>query len=177
MPEPTRPEPTRTLVVVRHAKAEQAGPTDAERPLAESGRSDASAAGAWLRDRGIRPDHALVSAALRTRQTWQHLADGAGWRLEPELDEGLYAADADTALDLVRLLDDAVTTAVVLGHNPTMHSLAAMLDDGEGDVEATNELTVTTFPTSAVVVLDVAGPWADLGYGRASVRAFHVARA
>ena len=85
-------------------------------------------------------------------------------------------ADTDTALDLVRLFDDAVTTAVVVGHNPTMHSLAATLDDGEGDVEATTEMTVGTFPTSAIAVLQVEGAWADLGYGRASVRAYHVGR-
>lgn len=169
-------EPTRTLVVIRHAKAEQTGPTDAERPLAERGHHDAAAAGTWLAEQGVVPDHALVSAALRTRETWQHLAGAAGWDLEPELDPGLYAADTDTALDLVRLFDDAITTAVVVGHNPTMHSLAATLDDGEGDVEATTEMTVGTFPTSAVAVLQVEGAWADLTHGRASVRAYHVGR-
>jgi phosphohistidine phosphatase len=167
---------TRTLVVMRHAKAEQAGPTDFERPLAERGHRDAAAAGSWLAGQGVVPDHALVSAALRTTETWDHVSRGAGWTLAPELDRGLYAADAETALDVVRLLDDAVTTAVVVGHNPTMHSLAAMLDDGEGDVAAANELTVGTFPTSAVAVLAVTVPWSELAVGRASVTAYHVGR-
>lgn len=166
----------RTLVVMRHAKAEQEGPSDFERPLADRGHGDAADAGAWLARRGVRPDHALVSAAQRTRETWQHLARGAGWDLEPELDRGLYAAELDGALDLVRLLDDAVTTAVVVGHNPTMHSLATVLDDGEGDPAATQELTVSTFPTSATVVLSVDGSWRDLAPGGASVTAYHVGR-
>lgn len=170
-------EGTRTLVVMRHAKAEQAGPTDFERPLAARGHADAGAAGAWLRTAGVSPDAALVSAALRTRETWQEVAGAAGWELEPDLDEGLYAADVDTALDLVRLVDDEVGTLVVIGHNPTVHSLAYSLDDGEGDVEATNEMTIGTFPTSATVVLTFTGSWSDLAPGRASLAGYHVGRA
>lgn len=167
---------TRTLVVMRHAKAEQAGPTDHERPLAARGHGDAAAVGAWLRERGVEPDAALVSAALRTRETWEHTARAAGWTLAPTLDEGLYAADVDTALDLVRLLDDDVVTAVVVGHNPTMHALAHTLDDGDGDVEATNEMTLGTYPTSAAAVLTFTGSWSDLAAGRASVAGYHVGR-
>ncbi|MDO9457000.1 histidine phosphatase family protein [Nocardioides sp.] len=170
-------EPLRTLVVMRHAKAEPAAATDFERPLSARGHDDAVDAGSWLRDHEIVPDRALVSAALRTRETWQHLSDGAGWDLAPELDEGLYAADVDTALDLVRLLPDDVTTAVVVGHNPTMASLAQLLDDGEGDDDATAEMTIGTFPTTAAAVLTFAGPWADLGQGTASLAAYHVGRA
>lgn len=169
-------EGTRTLVVMRHAKAEQAGPTDFERPLAERGHHDAAAAGAWLAAAGIEPQHALVSAALRTEETWQHVCRGAGWDLAPELDRGLYAADADTALDVVRLVDDEVTVAVLVGHNPTVHSLAATLDDGEGDQDATNEMTVGTFPTSATAVLTFAGRWADLVPAGASLTGYHVGR-
>ena len=92
----------RTIVVMRHAKAEQAGPTDFDRPLADRGHQDAEAAGAWLAEQGFEPDHALVSAALRTGETWAGVAAGAGWELDPDLDRGLYAADTDTALDLLR---------------------------------------------------------------------------
>lgn len=166
----------RTLVVVRHAKAEQAAPTDFERELAERGHGDAADAGRWLAEQGLVADHALVSAATRTRQTWDHLSRGAGWRLEPELDRGLYAADVDTALDLLCLVGDDVTTLVVVGHNPTMASLAQVLDDGEGDVAAGNELATGTFPTSATAVFGVEGPWSALRRGGASLTAYHVGR-
>ena len=169
-------EHRRTLVVMRHAKAEQAGPTDYERPLAPRGHVDAAAAGEWLRGHGVTPDRAVVSAALRTEETWLHVCQGAGWDLAPQLDRGLYAADLDTALDLLRQLDDDVTTALVLGHNPTMASLAQVLDDGEGEHEATHEMTVGTFPTSAVAVLQVDGAWGDLGPGAARLFGYHVGR-
>lgn len=166
---------TRTLVVMRHSKAEQAGPTDAERELAPHGRADAAAAGRWLAEQGMRPDQALVSAATRALQTWEAVAEGTGWSLEPTLDRGLYTADPDTVLDLLRALDDDCRTAIVIGHNPTMGSLAQILDSGEGDLEAGNAM-VAGFPTSAVAVFVFDGDWADLDTGAARVAGFHVGR-
>ena len=174
MPDRTK-SPTRTLVVMRHSKAEQGGSTDAERELTSRGRADAVAAGSWLAAHGLIPDSALVSAATRTQQTWTAVAEGAGWDLEPTFDRGLYVADPDTALDLLRMLDDASTTAIVIGHNPTMAYLAQLLDDGEGDVEAGNAMAIG-FPTSALAVFHYAGDWADLGPGSATVTGFHVGR-
>ena len=165
----------RTIVVMRHAKAEQAGPTDFDRPLADRGHQDAEAAGAWLAEQGFEPDHALVSAALRTGETWAGVAAGAGWELDPDLDRGLYAADTDTALDLLREVGDDVRRLLVIGHNPTMASLAYLLDDGEADAELSGRL-FSGYPTSAAAVFEYDGSWADLGEGDARLVAFHVGR-
>ncbi len=170
------PAAHRTIVITRHAKADDVGTTDFERELTRRGSDDAVAAGSWLAGQGIRPDLAIVSAATRTRQTWAALAHGAAWDLEPTYDGGLYAADPETTLDLLRILDDDVRTVVVVGHNPTMAYLAAMLDDGDGDVEAGNQIA-TGFPTSAMAVFSYDGDWADLGGATARVTGFHVARA
>ena len=167
---------SRRIVVIRHAKAEQAGPTDFERPLADRGRADAGALGAWLAGQGVIADHALVSAALRTRQTWTEVAQAAGWAVEPDLDEGLYAAGPETALDIVRGAPDRSRTLVLLGHNPTVAHLAQLLDDGEGDETATNEMA-RGYPTNAATVLSYDGAWSDLGEQSARVVAFHVGRA
>jgi phosphohistidine phosphatase len=166
----------RTIIVMRHAKAEQTGATDFERRLSERGHGDARAAGAWLAARGVEPELALVSAAARTQETWESLAEGAGWNLDPELVEGLYSAGTQTALDLVREVDKGITSVMVVGHNPTMASLAAILDDGVGDEEAGNEMALG-FPTSAVAVFSYDGDWDDLDEASASVVAFHVGRA
>ena len=172
---------SRTLVVMRHAKAEQAGPSDYERPLAARGHDDAAEAGSWLAARGFVPDHALVSAALRTRETFEHVCRGAGdsWAASsgsvPELDRGLYAAGADTALDLLRSVDEAHEQVLVIGHNPTVAYLAQLLDDGEGDTAAANDLALG-FPTSATAVFAYSGSWADLAPGAARLSAHHVGR-
>ena len=160
---------------MRHAKAEQVGPTDFERALSRRGRADAEAAGAWLAELGVSPDVALVSAAVRTRETWLGVAEGASWSLAPTLDEGLYAAGPETAMDLLRGLDASVGCVVVVGHNPTMAYVASLLDDGTGDPDAGNQLA-TGFPTGALAVFSYAGVWADLEAASARLTAFHVAR-
>src|SRR5690242_14812229 len=100
-------------MVMRHAKAEQGATSDFERPLADRGRADAEAAGAWLAERGWEPDHALVSAALRTRETFGCVTAGGGFELEPELDRSLYSADPESALDLVRLVPAHVESLLI----------------------------------------------------------------
>jgi len=175
-PAPPAPPAPRRLVVMRHAKAEQHGPTDFQRPLAERGHDDARAAGRWLASLPGQPDHALVSAALRTRETWAAVCEGAGWgSVAVDEDRALYEAGVDSALDLLRERPSDAAYVVVVGHNPTMGSLAQLLDDGEGDDEAGNALAMG-YPTSALSVFDVECPWEDLYPGRATLVAHHVAR-
>ena len=158
---------------MRHAKAEPTAPSDHERALAARGRGDAEEVGRWLREQAISPDLALVSGALRTQQTWEQVAAGASYDLEPTSSAALYAADPDTAFDLIRDVDDAVTTLVVVGHNPTVAYIAELVDDGEGDADATTAMVTRGFPTSALAVFTVAGGWADIGPGAGRLEAFH----
>ncbi|MEZ0580603.1 histidine phosphatase family protein [Nocardioides sp. MH1] len=163
------------LVVVRHAKAEAFGPTDFERELAERGKADAAAAGAWLAEQGVSADAALVSAAKRTRQTWELLSSAAGWSVEAELDPSLYGADEDGVLDLVRMTDESVGTLVVVGHNPTVGMLAQLLDDGDGEPASVDQL-MKGYPTSATAVFELPGNWADTAMGRCRLVLYNVGR-
>ncbi|MCB8956870.1 MAG: histidine phosphatase family protein [Nocardioides sp.] len=161
---------------MRHAKAEQMGPTDFDRALAARGHADAQEAGSWLSGHGFSPDRALVSAALRTRETWAAVADGGGWDLDADLDRGLYSAEPDTAIDLVQQVDDEVRRLVLIGHNPTMAYLAQLLGDGTAAADLEREL-MSGFPTSALAVFAQEQPWAELTEGSARLIAFHVGRA
>jgi phosphohistidine phosphatase len=166
----------RTLVIMRHAKAEASAPTDLERRLTDRGHADATDAGAWLAQQGITPDDALVSSAARTTETWEDVATGAGWDVDlAEYVDALYAAGTDTVLDVARETDDAVGTLVIIGHNPTIALLAQLLDDGEGDEEAGNAM-VAGFPTAAVAVFSYDGDWSDLDEAAATLTGFHVGR-
>jgi phosphohistidine phosphatase len=160
---------SRLLVLVRHAKAESFGSTDHERALTDRGVVEAARAGSWLAAQDIAPQQALVSDALRARQTWEAMSVEAGWTVEATLDSTLYEADADTVLDVVRALDDDVTTALVVGHNPTMAFVAQVLDAG-----GSPQLATTGFPTGAVAVFEYDGPWADLAEGTARLADVHV---
>ncbi|HWI44169.1 MAG TPA: histidine phosphatase family protein [Nocardioides sp.] len=162
----------RTLVVIRHAKAESMAPTDAERSLTERGRADARALGALLRDDGLNVEAALVSDATRARETWEQLAGAAGWDLPPQIDGSLYSADEDGVLERVREVPGDVRTVVVVGHNPTVSMLVQLLDDGEG-----SEADLSGMPTGAAAVLDLGCAWSEVGPVCAHLRAFHVGRA
>ncbi|HEX6149704.1 SixA phosphatase family protein [Nocardioides sp.] len=167
---------SRRLVIVRHAKADSQGSSDRERPLAARGSRDAAAGGAWLAASGVHPDHVLVSSARRALETYDALREGAGWDTPVEASDTLYSAEPETALDVVRQVPTEASTVVVVGHNPTMGTLAQLLDDGEGDAQATGALLAGGFPTCAMAVFDVAVPWADLGFTGATLTAFHVGR-
>jgi phosphohistidine phosphatase len=160
---------------MRHGKAEQGGRTDFERDLAERGHHDSVDTGKWLAQQGFSPDRALVSAARRTVGTWESVAEGAGWALEPDLSHGLYGAGPETTLDLVRESPDDVVSVIVIGHNPTIAYLASLLDDGEGD-PAVSSAMMSGFPTSAVAVFEFDGDWPDLSEAGARLVAFHAGR-
>jgi phosphohistidine phosphatase len=160
---------------MRHAKAEPAGASDFDRELAVRGYHDALEAGRWLAGAGFIPDAALVSAARRTVGTWQALAEGGSFDVQPTLSESLYAAGPETTLDLVRETSDDARSLVVVGHNPTMAFLAQLLDDGTGDEEAGREMA-TGFPTTALAWFEVTGPWAELDLASARLIGFHVGR-
>jgi phosphohistidine phosphatase len=165
----------RRIAVMRHGKAEQAGRTDFEREIAHRGQHDSADTGAWLAQQGFVPDLALVSAARRTIGTWESVAEGGGFDLEPYLSQVLYGAGPETALDLVRESPEEAGAVLVIGHNPTMAYLASLLDDGEGDPAVASAM-MSGYPTSAVAVFEYDGSWAALSEAGARLVAFHVGR-
>ena len=163
-----------TLVVVRHGKAEPYADTDSDRRLTRRGHTEAAAAGAFLASTGVRPDAALVSAAVRAVETWEHLREATG-AADAEPTEELYSASVDEVLAAVRDLPEDVATAVYVGHNPAAGSLAVALNDGEGDPSVLGSL-LKGFPTAAVAVFRLPGSWADLEEGAATLLHVHTPR-
>lgn len=161
---------------MRHATAKTFAASDHERELEPSGHRDASMGGTWLAEVGIRPDAALVSSAKRTTSTWEEMSASLGFEVPVDHSSALYAAEPDSALDLIRETSPEVHTLVVVGHNPTVGYLAQLLDDGEGDDEAVSGM-ITGFPTCAMAVFAVSAEWADLAMGTLRLTRFHVPRA
>lgn len=170
-------EPLRTLLLLRHARAEPAGgQDDADRPLTERGRADAEAAGIWLRDNEIAPTQVLCSTALRTRETWAAVAESSGFGGLVDHEPGIYQAHPQALLDLVRRADDDATALALVGHAPGVPTLAAELADGDGDPAAEQALR-EGYPTCTLAVLQVQGSWLDVAPGAARLAAVHTARA
>ena len=153
-------------MVVRHGKAEQYGDDDHRRQLTDRGRREARAAGEWLAAGGHVPTDAIVSSATRTRETWDALVLGSGTRAHAEVTDAAYAADAETALTLLRGAPEDAAVLAFVGHNPTVSSLVHLLDSGQPDAAAFRALSFG-LPTSGVAVLEVPVAWADLELGTA----------
>jgi phosphohistidine phosphatase len=124
----------RTLVLLRHAKAETPGDRpDFERRLTKKGGADAEAAGAWLADESLRPDLVTCSPAARARQTWHGVAmalaqaDPDGPAPEVHYEQGLYDGGRTEVFDLLRAVPDGTATVLVVGHNPTMSDVSLLL--------------------------------------------------
>jgi phosphohistidine phosphatase len=146
----------RFLLLMRHAKAEPSVPggSDVGRVLAPRGRTDAKTIGAYLaRHRSI-PDRVVVSPAARTRETWT-LASGAFSQMPPaSFEDRLYDASPAAILNVIKQTSDSVGVLLVIGHNPGLQELAAMLI-ASGDVEARERLG-REFPTSALATISFA---------------------
>jgi phosphohistidine phosphatase len=149
------------LIVMRHAKAgELPGGPDAERALRERGRRDAGSAGRWLRDNGFVPEAVICSSARRTRQTWQYLSAELGGEIRFSADPRLYQADAAELMNIIAATPAAVTSLMYVGHNPAAAELAANLTGTELD-----------FPTAAIAIVGLPGPWAELAAGAGELTA------
>ncbi|WP_369137915.1 SixA phosphatase family protein [Modestobacter versicolor] len=157
----------RRLLLVRHAQAADAA-SDVDRPLTAHGARRAVAIGGWLAQHDLTPDRAVVSPARRALQTWQ-LAGGVPPVVEPRV----YDNTVEALLAVVHETPDDVQRLVLVGHNPSIGELAAILDDGAGDAAARREVAAG-FPTGAVAVFDLDGPFADLVPGGARLHAVAV---
>jgi phosphohistidine phosphatase len=160
---------TKTLVIVRHSKsAWPDGVADHDRPLSERGRRDAPAVGRWLREQGIVAELAVVSSARRARETFELAAAELDPAPTPLITDSVYGASTGDLLDTVRELPAAVKVALLVGHNPSIGSLAAILDER---ASATPE-----FKTSAVAVYEVGPSWPEVNPGTARLLASTVPR-
>ena len=162
----------KTLTLLRHAKSgwDDQVQRDFDRPLNGKGRRAAQTVGRHLRG-GFVLDHVVASPALRVQQTLEEVAGGLGRTLAPVWDRRIYLASAATLLDVVRELPDAVSGAMLVGHNPGLEDLVLLLvPDGEtGARDAVEE----KYPTASVAELTFAvDRWADVAESGATLARF-----
>lgn len=166
----------RNLIVVRHAKSDWAVTTsDFDRPLNGRGLRDAPAAGLWIAGLGLRIDAAVVSPAIRTRTTWELLADAAGLDVPCTYQRTLYHGEAEDLAAAVRELPQDAAGAVVVAHWPGCPAFVEWATDGSGEPAAL-DLMREKYPTAGAAWLVVDGPWADITRGGARLQQFEVCR-
>jgi len=160
---------TRRLILLRHAKSDWPDVPDRDRPLAKRGRRDAPRIGRWLREQGYQPDVVVVSAATRTRQTWDLVAPELGGSPAVHFEPRAYAASALTLLYLAQELPERYCTALLIAHNPGLSDLATSLAAPPESETATNNgpHPALSLPTAAVAVFEFPGDWPSLTPGHA----------
>lgn len=162
----------RTLILLRHAKSVWPDVPDHERPLSERGRRDAPEVGRWLAASGHVPEQVLCSSARRTRETWELVHGRLGADPEVVVDEDVYQATSDGLLSLIRRVAPSRHSLLVVGHAPSIPSLALMLPAPETAADDTRERIREKYPTAAATVLQFSGDWARLQAESARLLAF-----
>jgi phosphohistidine phosphatase len=161
--------------VLRHAKAAPQGRDDHTRPLTARGRRQATEVGTYLGGAPVPdvaiPELVLSSSARRAVQTAELVVAELG-DVELVVERRLYAADPDDVVDILRALGSDPPSVLVVGHNPTVHELAAVLLDGD-DGGGRSRLE-RGFPTAALAVIAVeATSWTGLSTGTGTLLDLH----
>jgi phosphohistidine phosphatase SixA len=154
----------RELILLRHAHAEAAvhGQDDMDRPLSRQGQAEAEAAGRWLKEHGYMPDRVVYSPARRTRETVEQVLSVLGY-LEQKAEPRVFDATPGTLMQVADEQKD-LGRVLLVGHNPGLEQLAALLSSGQsGDFRG--------MPAGGVAVLKLP-VHAELEPGVAELAAF-----
>lgn len=145
---------SRLLLLMRHGKAESgSGRPDHERPLADRGVTQAKLVGEYLDAQNVRVSRVLVSDALRTTQTWEAAAAAMpGFDGEVSFEEEIYSGGAADVLALVHSVDARHPVVMVVGHEPTISTLASLLADDDSEAGAVAQARIG-MPTGGTAIL------------------------
>lgn len=156
----------KTLVIVRHAKAENLplNKTDYERKLTTRGKEDAEKMALQLTKQIKCPEIFIASPAKRSWSTAKRFAKAFNIREENIASEkNIYNAHADTLIEIVQTIDNNFKSAVLFGHNPGFSQMACFFS-GESNIE---------LPTCGVVILEFnIKEWYEADYNKGKIISF-----
>lgn len=153
---------SRILYLLRHAKSSWTNHQldDHDRPLAKRGEDAASRLDDYVAATGIAPDLVLCSSARRTIMTLEGIADALPANTSVLIEAGLYGAPSSDLLGRLHEVRDDAASVMMIGHNPGLETLAALLIGG-GD-EDLRRRVAAKFPTGALANLACDEDWSDL---------------
>jgi phosphohistidine phosphatase len=168
----------RRLLLLRHAKSDWSlpGQADHDRDLAARGRKAAPLVGRYMAEHAIIPDHAIVSTATRTRETWRLVADMFPRKPPADFEDRIYEASPRDILAAIAGAPASARSLLVVGHNPGFHEIANLLvASGDKRMRATLQ---DKFPTAALAVIDLdIDDWAAIRPGSGRLESFVTPRA
>jgi phosphohistidine phosphatase len=81
----------------------------------------------------LEPRLVLCSSALRARQTLARVLPALGTELQVHIERALYTFEASVLLDRLGRIPSDVTSVLLVGHNPAVQELVALVA-GRGEV-------------------------------------------
>ena len=145
--------PTRTLLLMRHAKSswKDVALSDEKRPLNKRGREAARFMGAYLSEHGLAPHGILVSSAERAQETARRLNKSGNFTLEIQTAPEMYLAGAAAYIAAIGKVDASIGRLLVIGHNPDLEDVIHRLTGCD-----------ESMPTGAVAHVEVDAPdWGE----------------
>jgi len=136
----------KTLLLLRHAKAENAAPgsSDINRALNERGKKEAQAIGTFIRKQNLTFDLVLCSPAVRARETAELVLAAAEVTANVRYDQRIYEAGPRQLLEVISEVVEDKSGVLLVGHNPVMEELLRALT-GAGEPMATGTLARIDF--------------------------------
>lgn len=152
----------KTLILVRHAKSDWPEDTeDFDRPLADSGFTEAQRMAEHLKSSGVKIDRMVTSPALRALSTCEIF--NQGYQAEMEMDKKLYNANENNFESVIYSLPDEVESVAVFSHNNGISNFANSIYDG-----------IFSFPTCGVVGFEVdCKTWSEFDGANKKFMFFH----
>lgn len=119
----------KTLLILRHAKSSWDNDqlADFDRPLNKRGRRQAPQMGQLLTEQGLGIDLVVSSTARRARETAEAVMAASGFDGEVRYSKAFYEAPPVTYLASLNALSDDYDCVLVVGHNPGLQALVALL--------------------------------------------------
>jgi phosphohistidine phosphatase len=145
----------RHLILMRHAKSSWSNGdcADHDRDLNPRGIRAARQMARLLASEQLQPDFVWCSTATRARRTLAQML-GEWDKIPPILFESvLYLAQPETVLDVIARTPPGHSQLLVIGHNPGLEELVALLAGRPAADDGT-----THMPTAAVAVFEHSGP-------------------
>ena len=123
----------KTLLLLRHAKAENAAPgsSDINRSLNERGKIEAQAIGTFIRKQSLTVELVLCSPAVRARETAELVLSAAEVTANVRFDQRIYEASPHQLLEVISEVDENKSAVLLVGHNPGMEDLLRALTGRE----------------------------------------------
>ncbi len=128
----------RMLYLLRHAQSADKQPShpDKERELTLLGRKDAGKIGGFIKKQNINFDLVISSTALRAKSTTLSVTDALSLDAKRiSWNEKIYEASGKKLLEIIHGLNEASSSVLVVGHNPSISYVAVYLVGSEmGDL-------------------------------------------